>query len=53
MIELHLVLKAPPNKIRILSAALQALAKSSRVAPGCMAAEIYKTVAVSRYICYD
>ena len=53
MIELHLVLKAPPNKIRILIAALQALAKSSRVAPGCMAVEVYKTVAVPRYICYD
>ena len=53
MIELHLVLKAPPNKTRTLIAALQALAKSARLAPGCMAVEVYKTVAVPRYICYD
>jgi quinol monooxygenase YgiN len=53
MIELHLVLKAPPSKTRTLIAALQALAKSSRGAPGCMAVEVYKTVAVPRYICYE
>jgi quinol monooxygenase YgiN len=53
MIELHLVLKAPPNKTRTLIAALQTLAKSARVDPGCMAVEVYKTVAMPRYICYD
>jgi hypothetical protein len=40
MIELHLVLKAPPNKTRILIAALLALAKSVRLVPGCMAVEV-------------
>ena len=53
MIELHLVLKAPPNKTRTLIAALQALAKSARVEPGCMAVEVYKTAVGSRYICYE
>ncbi len=36
MIELHLVLKPPPNKTRTLIAALQTLAKSARVEPGCI-----------------
>jgi quinol monooxygenase YgiN len=53
MIELHLVLKAPPNKTRTLITALQALAKSARTVPGCIAVEVYKTVAEPRYICYD
>jgi quinol monooxygenase YgiN len=53
MIELHLVLKAPPNKTRTLIAALQALAKSVRLAPGCIAVDVYKTVSGPSYICYD
>jgi quinol monooxygenase YgiN len=32
---------------------LQVLAKSARVELGCIAVEVYKTVAVPRYICYD
>lgn len=53
MIELHLVLRAPPNRTRILIDALQALAESVRSVPGCMAVEVYKSVAGPRYICYD
>ena len=53
MIELHLVLKAPPNKTRTLIAALQALAKCARIESGCMAVEVYKTAVGSRYICYE
>ena len=53
MIELHLVLKAPPNKTRTLIAALQALAKCARVETGCIAVEVYKTAVGSRYICYE
>ena len=53
MIELRLVLKAPPNKTRILIAALQALAKCARIESGCMAVEVYKTAVGSRYICYE
>jgi quinol monooxygenase YgiN len=48
-----LSLKATPNKTRTLIAVLQALAKSARLAPGCMAVEVYKTVAGPSYICYD
>lgn len=53
MIELHLVLKAPPNQTRRLIAALQALAKGARTLPGCIAAELYKTVSGPQYLCYD
>ena len=53
MIELHLVLRAPPNQTRTLTAALQALAKSARTLPGCINVEVYKNVAQSRYLCYD
>jgi quinol monooxygenase YgiN len=53
MIELHLVLKALPNKTRTLIAALQALAKCARVETGCIAVEVYKTAVGSRYICYE
>ena len=53
MIELHLVLKAPPNKTRTLIAALQVLAKCARIESGCMAVEVYKTAVGSRYICYE
>ena len=53
MIELHLVLKAPPNKTRTPIAALQALAKSARLAPGCIAVEVNKMAIESRTICYE
>ena len=53
MIELHLVLKAPPNKTRTLIAALQALAKCARLETGCIAVEVYKTAIGSRTICYE
>ncbi|QPK63555.1 antibiotic biosynthesis monooxygenase [Methylomonas sp. LL1] len=53
MIELHLVLRVPANKTRTMVDALQVLAKSARSVPGCIAVEVYKTVGVPRYICYD
>lgn len=53
MIELHVVLRAPPNQTRSLTAALQALAKSARTLQGCVNVEVYKNVAKPRYLCYD
>ncbi|MFZ2313091.1 MAG: antibiotic biosynthesis monooxygenase, partial [Methylobacter sp.] len=53
MIELHLLLRAPPNQTRNLTAALQALAKSARTLQGCMNVEVYKSVARPRCLCYD
>lgn len=53
MIELHLMLRVPVNKSRPLIDALQALAKHVRAEPGCMAVEVYKTIGLPRYICYD
>lgn len=53
MIELHLVLRARPNQIRSLTAALQALAKSARALQGCSKVEVYKNVAQPSYLCYD
>lgn len=53
MIELYLVLMPLPNQSRNLTAALQALAKRARLIPGCLAAEVYKTVAGPHAIYYD
>jgi len=53
MIELHLVLTAPANQTRNLTAALQALAKNARVLQGCVKVEVYKNVAQPRCLCYD
>lgn len=52
MIELHLVLKAPSKRIRPLIDALQALADSARLEPGCLGVELYKSVAGPRCLCY-
>lgn len=53
MIELHLTLKVPPRKVRALTEALQALAKSARAEPGCVRVDVYKTVGASPHIlCY-
>lgn len=53
MIELHLVLRAPPNQTRNLTAALKALAKSALTLQGCMNVEVYKNLAQPHYLCYD
>lgn len=53
MIELHLVLKAPTKRIRHLIDALQVLADSARLEPGCLGVELYQNVAGQRYLCYD
>ena len=52
MIELHLVLRVPPNKTRPMIDALQVLAKSARAEPGCIAVGVYKTFGVPRCISY-
>jgi quinol monooxygenase YgiN len=53
MIELHLVLKAPANRIRPLTDALQVLADSARSKPGCLAVELYKSLTEPRRLYYD
>jgi len=53
MIELHLVLKAPPKRIRSLIEALQVLADSVRSEPGCLGVELYKSLIGPRCLCYD
>lgn len=53
MIELHVVLRVPGNKNRALIEALQALAKSARKVPECVAVDVYQTVGFPRYVCYD
>jgi len=53
MIELHIVIKAPPKQSRILIAALQVLAKNARIVAGCITVEVYQSVTVPRSICYD
>jgi quinol monooxygenase YgiN len=52
MIELHLILRAPPRQTRSLVDALQALAKSARAEPGCTAVRLFMAVGDSRCICY-
>jgi quinol monooxygenase YgiN len=52
MIELHIILRAPPNQTHSMTAALQALAKSARTLQGCLNVEVYKNVAQPRYLCY-
>jgi len=53
MIEFHLILKPQPNQTRNLVAALRALSKQARLLSGCLAVEVYQTVAGPRYLCYD
>lgn len=53
MIELHLVLRVPVNKSRMVVDALTALAKTVRTVPGCVAVDVYKTAGFPRFICYD
>ena len=53
MIELHLILRAPPNQTRKWIAALQTLAKSARTLQGCVNVEVYKNVTQPRCLCYD
>lgn len=54
MIELHLILKVSPKKVRALTEALQALAKSARAEPGCIGVNVYKTVGAPPHtLCYD
>lgn len=53
MIELHLVLRVLPNQIPTMTDALQALAKSARSKPGCIAVEVGKSVTGPCCIFYD
>lgn len=53
MIELHLVLKAPSNRISALIDALQVLADSVRSKPGCLGVGLYKSVTEPRCLYYD
>jgi len=52
MIELHLVIKVSLNKSRSVIDALHVLAKNIRAVPGCLGAEVYKSVGISNCVCY-
>ncbi|MGR8979257.1 MAG: putative quinol monooxygenase [Gammaproteobacteria bacterium] len=53
MIELHLVLRVPPNKTRPMIDALITLAKNARAETGCIAVQVYRAFGVPHCVCYD
>ena len=52
MIELHIILRAPPNQTHSMTTALQALAKNARNLQGCLKVEVCKNLAQPRYLSY-
>jgi quinol monooxygenase YgiN len=52
MIELHLILRAPPRQTRSLIEALQTLAKSARTEPGCIDVQLFVAVGEPQRVCY-
>ncbi|MGR9099203.1 MAG: putative quinol monooxygenase [Gammaproteobacteria bacterium] len=53
MIELQLMLRAPPRKTRVLIAALRSLAKSARADAGCFEVRLLESVEDRRCVSYS
>lgn len=52
MVELYLILRAPPRRTRFLIDALRSLAKNARAEPGCAEVRLFVAVGDSNRVCY-